>query len=159
MASVCGFAYGKNLVRLDYPIAESIRSILPICDEFVFMDGHSEDGTVDLVRSIDPRIQVHFTEWAELTKGGEVFRLEGNKALAQAEKTGCDWGMFLFADELIHENELPTLKARMDEFAEVDEVKALLLRVLNFAFDYRSIDPWMFRKVCRPMKLDGSVEF
>ncbi len=159
MPSVCGFTYGKNLVRLNYPIVESIRSILPICDEFVFLCGKSEDGTRDLIQSIDPRIQIHDSEWVPITAGGEVFRIEGNKSLQLAEKTKCDWGMFLFADEVIHEKELPTLRATMDEYASTPGVKALMHRVLQFSFDYQSIDTWMFRKVCRPMKLDGTVEF
>ncbi|MDR2125679.1 MAG: hypothetical protein LBP63_02455 [Prevotellaceae bacterium] len=32
---VAGFSFIRNAVKYDYPIAEAILSILPLCDEFV----------------------------------------------------------------------------------------------------------------------------
>jgi hypothetical protein len=32
---VSGFTFVRNAVRLDYPVVESIRSILPVVDEMV----------------------------------------------------------------------------------------------------------------------------
>lgn len=50
---VSGFTFVQNAVRLDYPIVESIKSILPIVDEFVVNVGASDDGTIELVRGIE----------------------------------------------------------------------------------------------------------
>ncbi len=36
--------------------------------------------------------------------------------------------------------------------------RPLLFRFLNFIFDYQSIDPWMYHKVSRIYKLDGSCD-
>ena len=46
---VCGFSFIRNAVKYDYPIVESIRSILPICDKFVVAVGNSEDNTLQLI--------------------------------------------------------------------------------------------------------------
>ena len=49
---VSGFTFVRNAIKFDYPIVEAISSILPICDEFVVAVGKSEDGTLELVKSI-----------------------------------------------------------------------------------------------------------
>ena len=54
-ASICGFSFGKDLIRLDYPAVEAVRSVLPLCDRFVFVVGRSDDDTRELVQSIDPQ--------------------------------------------------------------------------------------------------------
>ncbi|MCB0814957.1 MAG: glycosyltransferase family 2 protein, partial [Flavobacteriales bacterium] len=72
----------RNAGTYDYPIVEAIRSILPVCDEVVVAVGASEDGTEDLVRSIDPRVRVLRTTWDDtLREGGRVLAEETNKAL------------------------------------------------------------------------------
>jgi hypothetical protein len=50
---VVGFSFIRNAVKFDYPIVESITSILPICDEFIIALGNSDDNTEDLIKSID----------------------------------------------------------------------------------------------------------
>ena len=42
---VTGFSFVKNALIYDYPVVESIKSILPICDEFVIAVGKSDDAT------------------------------------------------------------------------------------------------------------------
>jgi hypothetical protein len=49
---ISGFTIARNAIQFNYPILESIRSILPICDEFIVNVGDSDDGTLDLIRSI-----------------------------------------------------------------------------------------------------------
>ena len=46
---VSGFSFCRNAVLYDYPVVESIRSILPIVDEFVVNVGRCDDGTLDLI--------------------------------------------------------------------------------------------------------------
>ncbi|MFZ0694990.1 MAG: hypothetical protein WAN51_12740 [Alphaproteobacteria bacterium] len=71
---VSGFTFVRDAVRLDYPIVESIRSILPIVDEFVVNVGASNDGTLDLVRGIvSPKIRIVESAWnPNLSSGGYV---------------------------------------------------------------------------------------
>jgi len=63
---ISGFSFVRNGVSLYYPVAESIRSILPICDEFVIAvgKGDEDDGTREAIAAIgDPRIRIIDTVW------------------------------------------------------------------------------------------------
>ena len=63
---VAGFTFIRNAVKNDYPVVEAITSILPLCDEFVVALGNSDDGTGDLIRSINsPKIKIVNTVWDE----------------------------------------------------------------------------------------------
>ena len=56
---VSGFTFLRNGQKLGYPFVASIRSVLPIVDEFVVALGASEDDTEKLVREIgDPKIRI-----------------------------------------------------------------------------------------------------
>jgi len=91
---VSGFTFVRDAVRLDYPIVESIQSILPIVDEFVVNVGASDDGTLDLVRSIpSPKIRIVESTWnPNLSSGGYVLSQQTNIALFNC--TG-DWAIYL----------------------------------------------------------------
>ena len=66
---VSGFTFCRNVVKYDYPVVESIRSILPIVDEFIVNVGRCEDGTLELIRSIgDPKIRIVESVWDESLK-------------------------------------------------------------------------------------------
>lgn len=55
---VSGFTFYRNAEMLGYPIAEAIRSILPLVDEFVIALGPCVDRTEAVVRAIgDPKIR------------------------------------------------------------------------------------------------------
>lgn len=154
--SVCGFSFGRNLSLLNYPVEASVRSVLPLCDRFVFAVGASDDDTRQRVAAIDPKVEIVDTHWPEVKIDGTVLSIEANKALAAATATGCTWGFYIQADEVVHEDDLPALRAAMTHWAPRPEVKALLLRFLHFVLDYRTVDPWMYHKASRVMRLDGS---
>lgn len=65
--SISGFTFIRNGVSLGFPFVESIRSLLPLVDEFVVAClGCSDDETLEKVRAIgDPRIKIIETEWNE----------------------------------------------------------------------------------------------
>ncbi len=81
---VTGFTFIRNAIKFDYPVAEAIRSILPVCDDFVVAVGNSEENTLELIKSIDKvKIKVVETIWddsPEMKIGGIVFAKETNKA-------------------------------------------------------------------------------
>ena len=63
---VSGFTFLRNGVKLGYPFVESIRSVLPIVDEFVIALGPSPDGTEEQLLTIgDPKIRILHTQWNE----------------------------------------------------------------------------------------------
>ena len=155
-STVCGFSFGRNLSKLHYPVEEAVKSVLPLCDRFVFAVGNSEDDTRDRVAAISPNIEIFDTIWPDVRVDGTVLAIEANKAMAAAQATGCTWGFYIQADEVVHENDLPQLRAAIDAWANHNQVKALLFRYLHFIFDYKTIDPWMYHKACRIVRLDDT---
>lgn len=154
---VSGFTFCRNMVRYDYPIIESIRSILPIVDEFIVNVGRCDDGTLELVQSIgDPKIRIIESVWdGTLRTGGLIYSQQTNIALAAC--TG-DWAFYLQADEVIHEDDLPhILKAMRDNVGKL-EVLGLLFRYLHFVGDYWSTNPWHYHRAVRVIRNNGELE-
>ncbi len=118
--SISGFTIVRNAIELDFPVVESIRSILPICDEVVINVGRSTDRTLDLVRSIaDPKIRIVETEW-NFAVGSSVLRDETRRAM---EACRHPWGIYIQADEVLHENGTASLRdAIMTARPEVEGV-------------------------------------
>lgn len=157
-ATVCGFSFGRNLSKLGYPVEDAVRSVLPLCDQFVFAVGASEDDTRQRVESIDPKVRIIDTIWPDVREDGKVLAIESNKALAAAQATGCTWGFYIQADEVVHEDDHPAIAAAMNRWRDEAQVKGLLFRFLHFVIDYETIDPWMYHKASRIVRLDGACE-
>ena len=63
---VSAFTFIKNGQILGYPFVQSIKSILPIVDEFIVNVGDSEDETLEMIESInDNKIRVIRSKWSE----------------------------------------------------------------------------------------------
>jgi glycosyltransferase involved in cell wall biosynthesis len=153
---VSGFTFCRNAVRYDYPILESIRSILPLVDEFVVNVGRCDDGTLDRIRSIgDPKIRIVESVWDEgLRKDGLIYSQQTNLALSQC--TG-DWAFYLQADEVVHEEDLPRIAEALRDNDRKAEVRGLLFRYLHFVGDYWSVNPWFYHKAVRIIRNTGDV--
>lgn len=151
---VSGFTFVRNAVRLDYPVVESIQSVLPIVDEFVVNVGNSDDGTLDLIRGIGSRkIRIVESHWnPNISTGGYVLAQQTNVALFNCTGT---WAIYLQADEAIHERDHAWLQAMMTRYADNDRVEGLLLRRLSFYGDYKTIaniGPFYRDLTCRVVK-------
>ena len=133
MMKVAGFTFVRNAVRFDYPVVESILSILSLCDEFIVALGNSEDGTRDLIASIrSPKIRIIDTQWNDsLRAGGRTLALETEKALGGIS-SGTDWAFYLQADEVVHEQYLPVIRRAMEQWCHDKRVEGLLFRYLHF---------------------------
>ena len=58
-ASISGFTFIRNGVELGFPFEASIRSILPLVDEFVVVVGKSNDDTLQRIQDLqDPKIRI-----------------------------------------------------------------------------------------------------
>ncbi len=146
---VSGFTFVRDAVRLDFPVRESVASILPICDEFVVNVGHSNDGTRELVESIeDPKISVFESEWdPALFVKGAINAQQTNLALDRC--TG-DWCFYLQADEVVHESDLDLLRGCMERNTDRAEVEGLLFHYYHFwgSYDrYHTCHGWYDREI------------
>jgi hypothetical protein len=132
---VSGFTFLRNGHQMGYPFVESIRSILPIVDEFVVALGPSEDRTEEMVRGIgDPKIRIIATHWNEHIRSDysvKGFVYGQQKSIALFNCTG-DWAFYLEADEVIHEKDLPQIRAAMEHHLHDDRVEALAFDYLHF---------------------------
>lgn len=134
-----GFTLIKNGVRFDYPIVEAIQSLLPLVDIIVVAVGQSDDGTEDLIRSINsPKIQILPTIWnPELKAGGAVLADETNKAFA-ALPLDIDWAIYIQGDECLHEQDYPAIREAMKRWKDAPDVEGLLFKYRHFygSYDY-----------------------
>jgi hypothetical protein len=136
--SISGFSFVRNGVKFDYPFCESILSILPLVDEFVIVVGKSEDETLEKVRSIDSdKIKIVETVWEEsLREGGKILAQQTNVAL---ENITGDWGFYLQADEVVHENDLPKIKDACEQYFVDKSVEGLLFSYHHFYGSYNYV--------------------
>ena len=135
---VSGFTFIKNAVKYDYPFVESVKSILPLCDEFIIVHGDSEDNTYELINSIDSsKIKIINTVWdANLKKGGLILSQQTNIAL---EHASGDWCFYIQADEVVHEKYHPEIKKKMEKYIEDKRVEGLLFKYLHFYGSYNYV--------------------
>ncbi len=134
---ISGFSFVRNGIKLYYPVVESIRSILPIVDEFVIAvgQGDPDDTTREQIAAIgDPKITIIDTIWEEqYFKKGVINAIQTN--MAKAACTG-DWLFYLQADEVVHERYLPIIQARCEELLTNQDVEGLLFHYKHFWGDY-----------------------
>lgn len=130
---VAGFTFIRNAEKYDYPVVESITSILPICDEFIVAVGNSDDNTLALIKSISSdKIKIIHTIWNDdLRVGGNVLAQETDKALA-AVSSDVDWAFYIQGDEVLHEEYIPVVKEAMNKYLEDGAVEGLLFKYLHF---------------------------
>ena len=134
---VSGFAIARNVIKADYPIGESLKSIAPLCDEIIVAVGNSDDGTRDYIMGLGiPQLKIIDTIWDDnLREGGMVLADETNKALA-ATDPNADWCFYIQADECIHEQDLERIKAAMEQHENDRSVEGLLFNYLHFYGTY-----------------------
>jgi len=157
---VTGFSFIKNALIYDYPIVEAIKSILPICDEFVVAVGKSNDDTLNLIKQIDKqKIKIVETDWAEdLRDGGQVLAIETDKAFANISKD-TDWAFYIQGDEVVHEKYLDVIYKEMLHFKDEPNIDGLLFKYLHFygSYDYVGSSSNWYNHEIRVIKNDKTI--
>ena len=128
---VSAFTFIKNGQLLGYPFVQSIKSVLPIVDEFVINVGKSEDNTLKIINSIaSSKIRVIESVWNEgMQEKGYIYGQQ--KMIAQFNCTG-DWLFYIEGDEVYHENDLQLILESMEENYNNTEVEALVMDFYHF---------------------------
>lgn len=154
---ISGFTIVRNAVKYNYPVVESIRSILPICDEFIVNVGESEDETLDLIQSIgSEKVRIIENEW-DMSQKSEVLSYQTNLAL---DACRGDWAFYLQSDEVVHEDDLEKLKETMMRYQDDPAVDALRFQWLHFYGSYYRyrIDHGWYQKQDRILRNNGMIE-
>lgn len=157
---VTGFSFIRNAIQYDYPIKEAILSILPLCDAFVIAVGKSEDGTLNMIRSIAPdKIRIVETEWDDsLRTGGRVLAEETNKAFRVIDDD-TDWCFYIQGDEIVHEKYHAAIKEGMLRWKDDKRVDGLLFKYLHFygSYDYIGTSSRWYPNEIRIIRNDKSI--
>jgi hypothetical protein len=157
---VSGFSFVRNAVKFDYPVVESIKSILPVCDEFIIAVGDCEDGTMELINTIDSdKIRIIPTIWDDsLREGGKILADETNKAFANIA-SDSDWAFYIQADEIVHEKYLEILVKSMKDNLNNKNIDGLLFDYKHFygSYDYIGESFRWYRNEIRIIRNDKSI--
>lgn len=154
---ISAFTIVRNAVKFNYPVVESIRSILPFCDEFIINVGDSEDETLKLIESLhDPKIRIIRNKW-NFSLGKEVLSYQTNLALKECRG---DWAFYLQSDEVIHENDLPRLSILLRRYTHDKTIDALRFYWFHFYGSYYRyrVDQGWYQKQDRIIRNNGSIQ-
>ena len=155
---VSGFTIARNAILYGYPIAESLRSLLPLVDELVVAVGDSDDNTWELVSGIgDRKIKAFRTVW-DMTKreGGAVLAEQTNIALAEC--TG-EWAVYLQSDEILDDAEIPIVRRRLEDHLK-QATEGLSFSYVHFYGSYATVqDNWCiwYRREVRAVRTGKGI--
>jgi glycosyltransferase involved in cell wall biosynthesis len=150
---VSAFTFIKNGQILGYPFIESIKSILPIVDEFIVNVGNSEDNTLELIKKIpDSKIRIIESNWNEIMEDrGYVY---GQQKMIGHYNCSGDWAFYIEADEVYHEKDLEAIKQSMQKNLKDPNVEALVFDYVHFygnPYSYLNSPGW-YRSEARIIK-------
>lgn len=157
---ISGFTFVRNAIKYDYPVVESITSILPVVDEFIVSVGNSDDQTLSLIQSIpSPKIKIVESTWDDsLRSGGRVLAVETDKAFSHVSENS-DWAFYLQADEVVHEKYHQTILQAANKYKDQLNVEGLLFNYLHFygTYDYVGDTRRWYDKEIRIIRNDKNI--
>ncbi len=157
---ISGFTFIRNGQKFYYPFEECIRSMAPVCDEIIVNVGKGEDQTLEVVQKLSqeiPKIRIIENTWDEsLREGGRALAHQTDLALAQCRGK---WGLYLQADEVLHEDDLSKIQQSTREAEKQDHIDGLLFNYLHFYGHYSILNqsPSNYRREVRLVRLDRKV--
>lgn len=154
---VSGFSIVRGARELDYPIIESLRSLLPLAEEIVVVAHRGDEATLNMLGSLgDERLRVVPVDWDEGPRGGgRTLAWLTNLGLARCR---CPWALYLQADEVIHEADYDRIHGALERCDGVPAVDALSFRFLHFEGSHGYVNPLRYRRQCRLVRNDGRLE-
>ena len=156
---VVGFTFIKDAIKMQYPIAEAINSILPLCITVYVAVGSGNDGTRELIASLSSKIIIIDTEWNYTLKAnGKVLAAETDKAFA-AIPDDADWCIYIQGDEVLHQDGFLALQEAMKLYKNNKNVDGLLLNYRHFfgSYKYVGIEAHWYRHEIRVIKNNKKI--
>jgi glycosyltransferase involved in cell wall biosynthesis len=155
--TISGFSFIRNGEILGYPFVESLRSLLPLCDEIIVAVGNSDDMTREKIQNLSGNIRIIDTTWDDNNRlHGSILAEQTNIALSHCRG---DWCIYLQADEVLHEQDYNLIKREMVNVSENMNVESLLFRWHHFfgSYNYTGIGRQWYRREIRAFKNSGKV--
>ena len=153
---VSGFSIVRGARELDYPVLESLRSLLPLVEEVVVVAHRGDGETLGMLGSLgDRRLRVVAIDWDEGPRGGgRTLAWLTNIALARCRHP---WALYLQADEVLHEDDYGRIRDAVERYDDSRAVDALSFRFLHFEGSYGYVNPLRYRRQCRLVRNDGRL--
>jgi hypothetical protein len=127
---ISGFMIVRDVLGQGYPFVEAIASALPICDEFLVSDGYSADGTYEVLKRIEkinPKVKVHRYHWPDKKE----ITILADVTNEVRDKCRFEYIFSVQANEVIHEQSAPLIKALPEMFPNVDTFSFPYVQLLN----------------------------
>lgn len=158
---ISGASFVRNGVKLGYPFLESVRSILPICDEAVIAVGDSDDGTKKMIEGLNsPKITIIDTVWDDSNRaGGKILSGQTNIALSKCKS---DWILYIQADEALHEEDYGKILAALDKYDGDRRIDGIAFDYIHFYGSYSTVQKgrhWYSEEVRLIRNNSGIVSF
>lgn len=147
---ISGFTFIRHGSLLGYPYLESLTSLLSVCDEVIVAVGQGQDDTLQKIQSLtNPKLRIIETVWNEAMRDrGYVYAQQ--KMIAQFNCTG-DWAFYLEGDEVLHEQDIVSLKKTLEYHLDNPKIEALVFDYYHFYGSPRTIatSPGWYRRAPR----------
>ncbi|MFA6238941.1 MAG: hypothetical protein WC635_16510 [Bacteriovorax sp.] len=149
-------------MKYDYSFKESLLSLGSIVQKTYLALDPGADSTEDEIKKL-PNIVIVPSIWDMTFKKGLVLSVETNKALAALRADhGNDqfaWGIYLQADEVLHEDDYQIIKHDMEE-AQRTGCDAISFRYLHFwqTHHHIAISKKWYPEEIRAIKLHTKIE-
>jgi len=157
-----GFTIVRNAEILDFPFQESVRSALPLCDEFIINCGDSDDNTLALCKNLQKefpdKIKIIQTVWERENQTGG-FQLKSQSDAAMKICRG-NWLIYIQADEVFHEEDYPKIRDAIQKATLLPEVDGIVFDYLHFYGNYSFLARgrnW-YRREVRALKNGRGIE-
>lgn len=157
-----GFTFLRNVLKYDYPFRESLESLKFVTENLIVALGKSEDTTESEVGRISG-LTIENTVWdPNLLTGGLILSQQTNVALNFLRRMYPQpdaWGLYLQADELVHERDREQLLADF-HYADENGYDAISFRYIHFWQTYNqiAIRRWWYPQEIRGVKLLSKIE-
>lgn len=158
---VSGFTIIRNGIKNNYPFIESIKSLLPLVDEFIINLSDEEKETYqEIIKLNDSKISIFKNKWDTeksvkgSVRGGEL----ANQTNIALSKCRGDWTFYLQADEVLHENDYDKIYNSMKRNLNNRNVKGLMFNYYHFYYSPNIVNYSMYKRQIRIIRNDGSVK-
>ncbi len=136
-----GFTIVRNGQLLDYPFQESVKSVLPLVDEFVISVGESEDSTEQIAQELKEafpeKVRIIHSAWA-VQDQKEGFQLRHQTDLAMKE-CQYEWCFYIQADEVVHEEDYEKIRQAQELVDKDPNIDGVLFDYLHFYGDFNHL--------------------
>lgn len=138
--TISGFTFVRNARKYNYPMEESIMSIIDIVDEYVIVVGDSQDDTLLRLQELQkkqPKIKIIESVW-DTDKYPHASVYAQQTDLAKMHCSG-DWLFYLQTDEVVHEKFLPEIKEKCAKYLNDKRVEGFIFHYEHFWGDFNHI--------------------